>query len=326
MLKDDAALQACLVNDKDHVTPGSRGNHVSKIQKALILLDRSDIARSELQLKTYGPTTAAAVLAYKTKRDIVNRSYQTTADNIVGKMTIARLDLELRAADMMFTPDHRECGGAGGGGGGGRTTTSVPRVSRLSMSFSVADLAPKAQFKARLKVIVQETTAAEELGGSLPLLKQLTLRAQELMAPLGLSFQSTLLDAAGPRVVDGEQVIPGSPASCFSVRAAAEKALPGNKDSLRVIFCPFDDKAQAFGVTDGGIVGGWNFPKFCLINVKKINPDSGTLLHEMIHAALPIRIEHDTDQSSVFAEGKARSMLPAKHAKSLAGSYFAVPG
>jgi hypothetical protein len=43
----------------------------------------------------YGPATAAAVLAYKQKRDIVNRSYQTEADNIVGKMTMASLDSEL---------------------------------------------------------------------------------------------------------------------------------------------------------------------------------------------------------------------------------------
>src|SRR5262249_23232676 len=35
------------------------------------------------------------VLAYKQKRNIVNRSYQTQADNIVGKMTMAALDLEM---------------------------------------------------------------------------------------------------------------------------------------------------------------------------------------------------------------------------------------
>ena len=35
---------------------------------------------------------ADAVLQFKVARDIVNRSYQTKADNIVGKMTIAALD------------------------------------------------------------------------------------------------------------------------------------------------------------------------------------------------------------------------------------------
>ena len=38
---------------------------------------------------------AAAVLAYKKKRNIINWSYQQQADNIVGKMTIAALDAEI---------------------------------------------------------------------------------------------------------------------------------------------------------------------------------------------------------------------------------------
>jgi hypothetical protein len=38
---------------------------------------------------------AAAVLAYKKKRNIINWSYQQQADNIVGKMTIAALDAEM---------------------------------------------------------------------------------------------------------------------------------------------------------------------------------------------------------------------------------------
>jgi hypothetical protein len=45
--------------------------------------------------KRYGPSTAAAVLKFKQKRNIVNRAYQTQADNIVGKMTIAALDNEM---------------------------------------------------------------------------------------------------------------------------------------------------------------------------------------------------------------------------------------
>ena len=43
----------------------------------------------------YGPSTAAAVLAFKTRRNIINRAYQTKADNIVGRMTIAALDAEM---------------------------------------------------------------------------------------------------------------------------------------------------------------------------------------------------------------------------------------
>jgi hypothetical protein len=47
---------------------------------------------SELEQSLYGPSTASAVLAYKQSRDIINRSYQTQADDIVGKMTMRALD------------------------------------------------------------------------------------------------------------------------------------------------------------------------------------------------------------------------------------------
>lgn len=93
--KGDLALEACLVQDSAHVTEGAIGIHVSRIQSALAFLDKIKIDAAELQQKRYGPSTAAAVLAYKQKRNIINRSYQTQADNIVGKMTIATLDKEM---------------------------------------------------------------------------------------------------------------------------------------------------------------------------------------------------------------------------------------
>jgi hypothetical protein len=42
-------------------------------------------------------------LSYKKKRNIINRSYQTQADNIVGKMTIASLDNEMMARERSTT-------------------------------------------------------------------------------------------------------------------------------------------------------------------------------------------------------------------------------
>jgi hypothetical protein len=51
----------------------------------------------------YGPTTAAAVLRFKTENQIINRSYQTRPDNIVGKMTMKALDQA-----MMNAPDPGE--------------------------------------------------------------------------------------------------------------------------------------------------------------------------------------------------------------------------
>jgi hypothetical protein len=101
LFRGDPKLEACLIHDSAHVTQGTTGEHVAKIQFALGTLDNLSIAQRDLSTKTYGASTADAVLAYKTKRQIINRSYQTRPDNIVGKMTIAALD------EQMFTHEHQ---------------------------------------------------------------------------------------------------------------------------------------------------------------------------------------------------------------------------
>jgi hypothetical protein len=95
LFRSDPKLQACLREDSQHVTPGAVGDHVGKIQTALAWLDGATINALEIAARRYGQSTAAAVLSYKKKRSIINRSYQTQADNIVGKMTIASLDKEI---------------------------------------------------------------------------------------------------------------------------------------------------------------------------------------------------------------------------------------
>src|SRR5262249_35215826 len=85
------------------------GEHVSKIQSYLRELDQSVIDSGELGARRYGPSTAAAVLRYKRKRHIVNPSYQSQPDDIVGRMTIAALDREMLAKE-----------------GGGRGVVPVP--------------------------------------------------------------------------------------------------------------------------------------------------------------------------------------------------------
>ena len=100
LFKDDPKLQACLVHDAAHVMQGAVGDHVNKIQTALAQLDGLQIDPSEIAAKRYGPSTAAAVLAFKKKRRIINFSYQTQEDNIVGKMTIATLDKEMREREQ----------------------------------------------------------------------------------------------------------------------------------------------------------------------------------------------------------------------------------
>jgi hypothetical protein len=96
LFRGEPKLEAAAVSDPAHIVPGATGPHVRKIQTALFLLDGAAIADGELRRTFYGPSTAGAVLAYKHKRNIINRSYQTQADNIVGKMTIASLDSEMQ--------------------------------------------------------------------------------------------------------------------------------------------------------------------------------------------------------------------------------------
>src|SRR5262245_17656831 len=93
LFRGDAKLEAAAVSDPAHIVPGATGEHVRKIQLALIQLDGAAIDPDG----KYGPATAAAVLAYKQKRNIINRTYQTQADNIVGKMTMTALDKEMSA-------------------------------------------------------------------------------------------------------------------------------------------------------------------------------------------------------------------------------------
>jgi peptidoglycan hydrolase-like protein with peptidoglycan-binding domain len=110
LFKNCRELQACAVKNSAHVTPGARGEHVARIQKALNLLEE---ARLDLD-GIYGSATASAVLAYKRKRHIINPSYQTAPDNIVGIKTIAAMDRELNALPRPPMP------------------TGVPKCTRLT--------------------------------------------------------------------------------------------------------------------------------------------------------------------------------------------------
>ena len=65
---DDARLNACLVRDSAHVTQGSSGPHVAKIQLALLMTDGLAVDPAEIDAESYGTSTASAVLAFKTTR------------------------------------------------------------------------------------------------------------------------------------------------------------------------------------------------------------------------------------------------------------------
>jgi hypothetical protein len=112
LLTGDPALEACLIRDSAHVTPGASGDHVAKIHTALLIIDGLAIHPDELRTRTYGKSTVKAVLAFKSKRRIINFSYERQVDNIVGKMTIAALDKELlrKQAGPPPLPDRRTIG------------------------------------------------------------------------------------------------------------------------------------------------------------------------------------------------------------------------
>ena len=89
LFRGDAKLEAAAVSDPAHILQGASGDHVRKIQQALIQLDSAAIGSDG----KYGPATAAAVAAFKQKRQILNT--QGKIDNIVGKKTMAALDAEM---------------------------------------------------------------------------------------------------------------------------------------------------------------------------------------------------------------------------------------
>ncbi|MBP0580445.1 peptidoglycan-binding protein [Labrys sp. LIt4] len=97
-------LEACLVNDQAHLTAGTTGHHVRLVQEALVKLGFNQIDGRDYIDGVYGASTAAAVLRYKTSRQIINRAYQSSPDNIVGKMTIKSLDTEMLARQNFPTP------------------------------------------------------------------------------------------------------------------------------------------------------------------------------------------------------------------------------
>lgn len=129
LFRGDAKLEAAAVSDPAHILPGARGPHVDKIQAALIQLDGAGIAQDA----AYGPGTAAAVRAFKQKRQILN--FQGKIDDIVGKKTMAALDTEMLAREQVVGA------GAGGAGAGGAGASGVVRRGVNSLGGTTAPVA-----------------------------------------------------------------------------------------------------------------------------------------------------------------------------------------
>lgn len=104
MFRDDRRLQECLLHDRAHLTEGTVGPFVNKVQDALFVIDGLRCVAEERRMQRYGRSTAAAVHSFKKRRRIINRSYQTQADDIVGKMTIDALDKALVEKERQCRP------------------------------------------------------------------------------------------------------------------------------------------------------------------------------------------------------------------------------
>jgi len=325
LFRGDLALEACLVHDAEHVVPGSMGSHVGKIQLALQLLDSARIVPWETHPPKYGPSTASAVLAFKRKRQIINYSYETEADNIVGKMTISALDQEILMRENGVRR-RRACGDPVRSAllmrGGSVTSTKLIGVpTTLSQTAGL-------NFSKKLGIIWQTTrrAAKKRSFGHLVMVPV----ANELLEHFGMVVTSPrdFMDT----IPHDESVDVQSIFALLKLRQVAENSVQGYTNVLRVIVCPIESGGEPiFGQTSGGPsetdVNLAKFFPFVLINARILRHDKLTLLHEMIHAATGLtESDHDDKEpDSVFSTFSDRSILKRAHAEGLSKSFFASP-
>jgi hypothetical protein len=323
LFKGDAKLAACQNNDAAHLTTGAKGEHVAKVQFALFALDSSVIESGEVRLQTYGPSTAKAVLAYKTRRKIINTAYQRTPDNIVGKMTIARLDQDMR----LFESTHRgfgECAPAPNGVPGGSAVLAglQPRGSSL-----VGGPGGKlTQLSKNLHIYCSITSKAVSDGG-FPLAKQLQ-KAKDVLSAHGLTLTVEFGGGFGDTINFPYTLVLDDDVA--QLRKASEGARAGSDKIVRLIACPRSVNAPMGETFRTITVDGKLFPPFAVLNSNAVAADGATLIHEMIHAAHSGPVPHDGEADSVFfgepKPGSAaveRKVLRPDRALTLSKSFFA---
>lgn len=337
LFRGNAALEACAVRDEAHILEGAKGDHVAKIQFALFRVDRSTIDRNELVSQTYGKSTAAAVLQFKQRRAIINRSYQSSPDNIVGKMTIAALDRELLTVQRSF-PVIGDCAQSIGTPSPAQFAQPAAAIRDPKALGSLTNVRPSlartgsgqdekpVQLNSLVSIYVSQTTASRLDG--FPIARQIDF-ARDTLFEHGI----TLSLAFGNPIAD---TIPFNDNLLFEdnliqLRKMSEDIRPGFPQILRVIVCRM---AAHFGDTKRDVVVGAQTVKpFCLLNSQERDPNDTTLLHEMIHASLK-RPEHDSEPNSVFfdnhfrnpaippSEAPRRSVLKNNRAQSVATSFY----
>lgn len=324
--KGDRALENCLALDSAHILSGAAGYHVNKIQMALLVLENSAITRGELTQKVYGQSTAAAVLAYKTRRRIINFAYQKQADNIVGKMTIARLDQEMLAREQR-DQGRPSCGDEiRGRGDAGLQFGQAQNASRLGVAGSPAQIGGNPFVRKTLSIHWQNTTHPASIAASSPLFSLLVQKAIALLIPFNMQMSSNL--TALTETIPHTGIVRVNHSSADVVRRVSEQIASPNPKSIRVIVCPFPDGDAAFAFTSGKGFDPTFQPSvenYILINANKRREDRCTLIHEMVHAATNLGEDrHDPDNTgSVFSVDLVRTLLKPEHALALTKAFFA---
>ena len=325
LFKGSPGLTACEVHDSAHLTTGKKGDDVGRVQMALLVLDSAEIDRSELLAKTYGKSTANAVLAFKSKRRIINHSYQSTPDDIVGKMTIAALDREM----CSWEASHRAPGDCNAGV---RRSSPTPSFA-LASAIRGPGTQPSQIKKHVLRVYLSITKKAAVENGY-PISRTVEV-VKDCLSNFGmfLSLEFSLGVSFADRIdFDDDLLVLEDQVPLL--RRASEILRPGFPSILRVIVCRMGINNH-FGETyRHQSIGGINFSPFCLLNSQNVSLDNETMIHEMIHAALPDarRFEHDSnDNASVFFDtGRdklgevSRSHLNPQRAVDLSNGFFAI--
>jgi hypothetical protein len=320
-------LQDCFVDNASHVTLSAQGDHVARIQYALFALDRLKIDRQELLAQFYGRSTASAVLSYKTKRAIINRSYQNAPDNIVGKMTIASLDKEMlnleapgiaRGDCILSPPGVPQFLGADG-----------PKTDALGFAATGAGRVQTDSRKQLHKAlrIYCSITKKSALESGFPLAVHIE-RAKDSLFDHGITLSVEIANGFADQINFPDRIVLSEDVD--RIRKTSEDVRPGLPGILRVIVCQMNN--FEFGETfRNRKAGDILFPPFVLMNSLQIDLSHATLLHEMIHAANNGPIPHDPEPHSIFFEFGTtqlgtveRTFLKPNHAATLAKSFFAV--
>jgi hypothetical protein len=338
LFRGQRLLEACSLNHASHITPGAIGDHVERIQRALGRLEIVRMDPVELQQSRYGQSTARAVLTYKTKRRIINSSYQSTADNIVGVMTINRMDQELVASERNLSRSHicAEC-----------KQVSLGTVSALGSNANVRSLAPLAQVSggnARslapkqlggiVRILVQQTSHSLGRGSVFPIRRHIEIVRDKLFEH-GVALSVDILGGMPQTIKFSDHVVFDD--DYVDLHKASQAARPNATKVLRVIICSLRNSTH-FGETHRNlIVNGVMVDRFVVLNTELSDKDDATLLHEMIHASKDVTPHpHDAENFSVFFrfgneagggatdEGKIdRKILKPEHALTLSKSFFA---